>query len=63
MKIVIFGPERLLGALVDDCVIDLNRGFCWVFAGTRRSQIGDVIEVSSPQIGALSNRIVISESE
>lgn len=27
MKIVIFGPERRLGALTDDCVIDLNRGF------------------------------------
>ena len=27
MKIVIFGPERRLGALVGDCVIDLNRGF------------------------------------
>jgi 2-keto-4-pentenoate hydratase/2-oxohepta-3-ene-1,7-dioic acid hydratase in catechol pathway len=26
MKIVIFGPERRLGALADDCVIDLNRG-------------------------------------
>jgi 2-keto-4-pentenoate hydratase/2-oxohepta-3-ene-1,7-dioic acid hydratase in catechol pathway len=27
MKIVIFGPERRLGALAGDCVIDLNRGF------------------------------------
>ena len=27
MKIVVFGPERRLGALLDDCVIDLNRGF------------------------------------
>jgi 2-keto-4-pentenoate hydratase/2-oxohepta-3-ene-1,7-dioic acid hydratase in catechol pathway len=26
-------------------------------------KIGDVVEVSSPQIGALSNQIVISESE
>ena len=27
MKIVVFGPERRLGALADDRVIDLNRGF------------------------------------
>lgn len=27
MKAVIFGPERRLGALAGDCVIDLNRGF------------------------------------
>jgi 2-keto-4-pentenoate hydratase/2-oxohepta-3-ene-1,7-dioic acid hydratase in catechol pathway len=27
MRIVIFGPERRLGALTGDCVIDLNRGF------------------------------------
>jgi 2-keto-4-pentenoate hydratase/2-oxohepta-3-ene-1,7-dioic acid hydratase in catechol pathway len=27
LKIVIFGPERRLGALAGDCVIDLNRGF------------------------------------
>ncbi|HEX7227933.1 MAG TPA: fumarylacetoacetate hydrolase family protein, partial [Candidatus Binatia bacterium] len=27
MKIVIFGPERRLGALIDDRVIDLNHGF------------------------------------
>jgi hypothetical protein len=27
MKVVIFGPERRLGALAGDCVIDLNRGF------------------------------------
>jgi hypothetical protein len=26
MKIVIFGPERRLGVLAGDCVIDLNRG-------------------------------------
>jgi 2-keto-4-pentenoate hydratase/2-oxohepta-3-ene-1,7-dioic acid hydratase in catechol pathway len=26
-------------------------------------KIGDVVEVSSPQIGALSNQIVMSESE
>lgn len=27
MKIVVFGPERRLGALAADRVIDLNRGF------------------------------------
>jgi hypothetical protein len=38
MKIVIFGPERRLGALAGDCVIDLKPWIRQVFAGTRRSQ-------------------------
>jgi hypothetical protein len=51
VKIVVFGPDYRVGAWEGDRVIDLSRGMLFL-------KPGDLVEVSSPQIGMLRNRIV-----
>jgi hypothetical protein len=65
MKIVIFGPERRLGALAGDCVIDLNRGLARYLkqSGDRNPDAGDVRRFWSSDAKRFRQALVLDVSD
>ena len=50
MKIVVFGPERRVGALLNERVIDLNRGMA------RQVREGGLVEVKDRRVHILDRQ-------